>query len=195
MATRPDLLGSTVSFAHLHGIARPPVAAKADDKKDDEKDNDEDTRAKAEGDDNVDEDNEDKKEDDKNAKADDNDENMKAEGEEDDDAADDDEDKKTKKAAHRGGVKAERARWAGVLGHKLFASNPALGARLLATTSLPAKAILACIRDLPAASGQTSSRAAGNPSLGPNGGAAPSTGAAANDQRWAAAFKRAGVSK
>jgi hypothetical protein len=193
MSVRPELLGSTVSFAHLHGVARPLGSAKADDDKKDEQDDDKDEGAKgskAEGDDNVDEDNED--DDKKDAKADDNDENMAGE---DDDAGDDDEDKKTKKAAHRAGVKAERARWAAVLGSRVFASNPALGARLLATTALPAKAILGCIRDSPAASTQSTSRAAGNPAIGPNGGSAPSNGPAANDQRWAAAFKRAGVTK
>ena len=183
MATDKLLTGS-VSFAHLHGISK-PLGAKADDQEDDKKqmegESDEDYAKRMDAEDG-------------DPKDPDNDGDEDAEG---DDADPEDEKKDAKsKASHARGVKSERARWAAVIGNKLFASNPALGARLLATTSLGAKAILGCLRDSPAAASAIApaSRAQNNPTVGSGAAPAP-TGAAAIEQRWGAAFKRAGIVK
>ncbi len=164
-----DADASAVSFAHLSGIALPASGARAESDKDEDKDRE---------DENTDEDAED--EDDKKSKKA---KKAKAKADEDDDGSDadmsdedEDEDDKPKDKA-KSARTAERARWAAVLGNKSFARAPALGARLLATTGMSAKAIVGLLAEAPAAvaSGQASSaRSDRNPALGQG---SPSRGA------------------
>lgn len=179
-----DIEAGTISFAHLSGLARISAAksdAPEDDKKDAKKaeDDSDDADASAESDDD--------KKDAAKAEAD--------EPEDDDDKKDDkakkaesDDDKKDAKKA----TAAERARWAAVLSSKAFARNAAIGAHLLANTSMSAAAVMSVLRDAPAAaSSNDAARSARNPNLGAS---APAVAATTND-RWAAAIKRAGIVK
>lgn len=170
-----------ISFAHLAGITTPIHAAKADSPSDDDKKD-----AKKADDDSDDE----TMEDDEPKKNDDTKEDAKAEADEPDD---DDKKDKAKKASTSGvarGVAQERARWTAVLASKSFARNPAVGAHMLANTSMDASGILAVLRDTPATAADAG-RAARNPNLGTS---APAV-AVSTDTRWGAAFKRAGVLK
>ena len=185
----PDAQAGAISFAHLAGITAPVHAAKAEAPDDKEKGK----AKKAEGEDETDEKME-AEDDDKSAEA-------PGEGGEDDEPEDDEKDDKkgkAKKAGARGvpafarGVAQERARWAGVLGSRAFARNPAVGAHLLANTAMDAEAILGVLRDTPAAAAGDGGRASRNPSIGTGAAAAP-TGPAATEARWGAAFKRAGI--
>lgn len=200
--SRAQLLNTAVSFAHLQGIGKPLSGKPRGEGSDDDKKRDDDD-AKKQGADESDDDyakrmeeEDDDKKDDKASgkKADTDDDEEDMEGEDDEPGDDDKKDDKSK-AAHRRGMRSERSRWAAVLGHKSFAGNPVLGARLLATTAMSAKAIIGCLRDSPALVVAHSGRSAGNPNLGPSGGTSSPSGAAAIDQRWGAAFKRAGVIK
>jgi hypothetical protein len=202
--SRAQLLNTAVSFAHLQGIGKPLNGKPRGDGPDDDKKKDDDDAKKQGADESDDdyakrmeEDDDDKKDDKasgKKADTDDDDDEENMEGDDDEPGDDDKKDDKSK-AAHRRGVRSERSRWAAVLGHKSFAGNPVLGARLLATTAMSAKAIIGCLRDSPAPVVAHSGRSAGNPNLGPSGGTSSPGGAAAIDQRWGAAFKRAGVIK
>jgi hypothetical protein len=70
----------------------------------------------------------------------------------------------------------ERARWSKVLGSSAFASAPPVAAHLLASTDMPAEAIIGSLRQIAA-----------------DAKAAPAAREAAISDRWGAAFKRAGV--
>ena len=216
---RDALLSSTVSFAHLHGIAR-PVAGRsraeempADDKdeSDNRKDDDRDEgdadredqdgkkgrkakRGRAQGDDESDDDYA-KRMEEEGEESEDEDGNEDKGDYEDGDNDREEKDGKQRGALFRRGVSAERARWASVLGSKFFAGNPALGARLLSTTSLSARTIIGCLRDSPAVGASRPDRAARNPNVGPSGGRSPGAGPNAIQDRWSAAFKRAGVTR
>jgi hypothetical protein len=173
---------TAVSFAHLSGIALPASGARAESE---DKDKDRE-------DENPDEDAE--EEDDKKskkakakskAKADDEDDGSDADMEESDEDEDDGKDKRDAKSARS----AERARWAAVLGNKAFARAPAMGAKLLATTNLSAKAITGLLAEAPAAatsSPASSARSERNPQLG---GGAPNRGAAAESHMVASMQK------
>ena len=173
-----------LSFAHLAGLA--PVAAKADE-------DDKDSKAKSEGEDKDESDEDDKKSKKSAAKdgedgedGEDGDDGKDGEdGDDGDDGEDgedgedgrdgrDGKDGKDGKDAKRA-RSAERTRWATVLGAKSFAKNPALGARLLATTGLSASAIVGTLRDTQAAGGSSASnsRADRNPNVGTGAAAAP----------------------
>jgi hypothetical protein len=187
-----------LSFAHLAGITR-PINARADvpdgDKKDDkdasktqgadESDDDYAKRMEAEDDD--------KKDDDKAKKAESDDEDEKMES---DDKDPEDDKKDSKKARGTSGVSRgvtmERARWTAVIGSRAFSRNPAVGAHMLASTSMSASAILGVLRDTPVSASAADSRSARNPNIGTDAAAAP-TGASAIQNAWGSAFKRAGV--
>lgn len=186
----PNAQAGAISFAHLAGITTPVHAkAEAPADKDDDKD------AKAQGEDETDEQYAKRMEDEEDEKA----AKSKADANEDDEQPEDDKkDDKAKKAGARAasplarGVAQERARWVAVVGSRAFARNAAVGAHLLASTSMDAGAILAVLRDTPATASGDGGRAARNPSIGTGAAAAP-TGPAANEARWAAAAKRAGI--
>lgn len=183
----PNAQAGAISFAHLAGITTPVHAAKADAPDDDKKDA---KKAEDDSDDESMESDEPKK--DEAKKAEDDSDEEKAEDDKPDDA--DEDDKKSKKARSASGISKgiaqERARWTAVVASKSFAKHAAMGAHMLANTSMSADAILSVLRDAPAAASQSdAARSARNPSLGAG---APAFSPTTND-RWGAAFKRAGI--
>lgn len=191
-----------LSFAHLAGLA---LAASASD--DDENDK---KAPAAESDEDGDEDEKPAKKDSKKAKKavkEDDEESAEwddADASEEDDDADEDEDededdKPVKRPVDaKSATKAERTHWAAVLGSKAFARAPALGAKMLATTGLSAKAIVGMLREAQAASAPRSasaSRSERNPTVGANAPAPRGEVSASIDRMAALMGARSGAAR
>ena len=189
-----------LSFAHLAGLA---LAASASD--DDENDK---KAPAAESDEDGDEDEKPAKKDSKKAKKavkEDDEESAEwddADASEEDDDADEDEDEDDKPVKRpvdaKSATKAERTHWAAVLGSKAFARAPALGAKMLATTGLSAKAIVGMLREAQAASAPRSasaSRSERNPTVGANAPAPRGEVSASIDRMAALMGARSGAAR
>ncbi|MDR3438958.1 hypothetical protein [Telmatospirillum sp.] len=212
--TLKGMMGA-MAFAHLAGLGRARSKAKSEDDEDHRPEDAEDggqedpdhedggarksKKAKRAEDDAPDGDDDEAEgdDDDEAAEGDDDDETAEGDDPDDEDAPSSRKAKKAKRAededdgkpqgSFRRGRKAERARWAKVMGSKVSARNLPMACNMLARTGMSASAIIGVLHDTPAAA-SFSDRSSRNPALG-IGGDRPS-GSTATASRWDAVMQR-----
>ncbi|MTK12698.1 MAG: hypothetical protein F8N39_11615 [Clostridiaceae bacterium] len=206
-------LAGAMSFAHLAGLGRAKSKVKSEedggedrraDAEDDEPEQDDQDQENGNGkkskkakraEDDDEDSSADENEDDESAEDEDPNEEgepksrkakkaKRAEDDDDGESAEDDEDGKPQ-GSFRRGRKAERARWAKVMGSQFAARNLPMACNMLARTGMSASSILGVLRDTPSAS-TSGDRASRNPNLGVTGERSPTSAAS----RWDAVMQR-----
>jgi hypothetical protein len=197
-STRRRATATAESFAHLAGLGRGAIAARAEDETNEEKKDREDkaqaerdeecAKKEAAGEDTGEDDDE------KDARK----ARQKARGasaaDESDDDGDDDSDREEMRGEAASIRRRERARCAAIFSTQAAGRNPVLAANLAFGSDLTRSAAIRILRDSPAAhAGATHrpDRAAGNPALGSGGGRA--NGPVNEQAMWDQALAKAGV--